>query len=581
MGDGKQDAKKDNQQPLPQRSGAPGRGGGRGGKFEPPQHQRPKFGNQNQNQNQPPQHKPQPQHQQQKERNGMGGPNPGQDHHEEHPQRGGGGGRGGGRGGGVGGRGGYRGNRPDGRGSDMNESRMGGGGGGDRYFTEKIMAIQGPTLDLPPSEPQNKDIKFANNCRLYLGNIGGDITENDIIELFKPYGETQELFINKEKMFGFIRMDYKHNADKAKAKLDGHVLKGRSLKIRFAPINAAIKVKNLTSCVTNELLELAFGVFGDIERAIVIVDERGNSKCEGIVEFARKPAAAQALRRCAEGCFFLTQSLRPVIVEPLELTDEIDGLSERTINKKTPEFYKQRQVGPRFATVNSFEFEYGSRWKQLHELFKQKEEALQRELKMEEEKLEAQMEYARYEHETEMLRKELAQREIDRERQKAEWEMKERQAEELKRRDEELMKKHAEEMQLRLAQQEEDLRRRQNDNSMFLVEQQQGRGGSGGYGSPGQAYGNANIDFEALAAAVGNAVVGNVTGVDNKGSAMDFEQGGRSGGGGGRRNDSASSGWSRREGGAGRWGPSVDHGSRRGGSGGGGPTDYQPKRRRY
>lgn len=49
-----------------------------------------------------------------------------------------------------------------------------------------------------------------------------------------------------------------------------------------------------------------------------------------------------------------------------------------------------------------------------------------------------------------MLRKELAQREIDRERQKAEWEMKERQVEEYKRRDEEMMKKHAEEMQLRL-----------------------------------------------------------------------------------------------------------------------------------
>ena len=52
----------------------------------------------------------------------------------------------------------------------------------------------------------------------------------------------------------------------------------------------------------------------------------------------------------------------------------------------------------------SFEYEYGTRWKQLFELRKQKEEALAREMKMEEEKLEAQMEYAKYEHETEMLR---------------------------------------------------------------------------------------------------------------------------------------------------------------------------------
>lgn len=388
MADVKLNEKKDS--PLPQRAGAPGRGGGpggRGGRFnndnnQNQRNQPQKFGGGNPNHNQ----------QKGKDRNGTGG----QDHQEDNhgPQRGGPGGRGGRGGGGRGGGGGggYRGgNRPDGRGGPGGDDRM---GGGERYFTEKIMAIQGPTLELPPAE-EKKDVKFGNNCRLYIGNVGGDIKEEDVEALFKKYGEVQELFINKEKMFGFIRMDYKHNADKAKAELDGHQLKGRSLKIRFAPINAGIKVKNLTSCVTNELLELAFSVFGDIERAIVIVDERGNSKCEGIVEFSRKPAAAQALRRCAEGCFFLTQSLRPVIVEPLELTDDVDGLSEKTINRKNQEFFKQRQVGPRFATVNSFEFEYGSRWKQLHELFKQKEEALQRELKMEEEKLEAQMEYAR------------------------------------------------------------------------------------------------------------------------------------------------------------------------------------------
>jgi hypothetical protein len=62
------------------------------------------------------------------------------------------------------------------------------------------------------------------------------------------------------------------------------------------------------------------------------------------------------------------------------------------------------QVGPRFANQNSFEHDYGTRWKQLFELRKQKADALEREMRMEEEKLEAQMEYARYEHETEMLR---------------------------------------------------------------------------------------------------------------------------------------------------------------------------------
>lgn len=40
----------------------------------------------------------------------------------------------------------------------------------------------------------------------------------------------------------------------------------------------------------------------------------------------------------------------------------------------------------------------------MYESYKQKEEALRREMHMEEEKLEARMEYAKYEHETELLR---------------------------------------------------------------------------------------------------------------------------------------------------------------------------------
>lgn len=40
--------------------------------------------------------------------------------------------------------------------------------------------------------------------------------------------------------------------------------KGRPLKVRFAPHSAAIKVKNLNQWVTNELLEWAFQVFGEV-----------------------------------------------------------------------------------------------------------------------------------------------------------------------------------------------------------------------------------------------------------------------------------------------------------------------------
>lgn len=200
----------------------------------------------------------------------------------------------------------------------------------------------------------------------------------------------------------------------------------------------------------------------------MIVDDRGKSTGEGVVEYARKNSAALAVRKCNEGCYFLTASLRPVIVEQFDIVDDSDGYPDKNIPKKNSEYLKEREVGPRFANSNSFEHEYGLRWKQLYELHAQKEQALKKELEMDKEKLEAQMEFARYEHETEMLREQLRAREMDRERQKREWEMKERQAEETRQRNEEQMRRQQEEMQQRILHQEEELRRRQEENSLFM-----------------------------------------------------------------------------------------------------------------
>ncbi|KAJ9574133.1 hypothetical protein L9F63_008491 [Diploptera punctata] len=383
----------------------------------------------------------------------------------------------------------------------------------DDRLNERLAGLSAPTHDLPPQDIREK--KFTGRCRLYIGNLTNDVTEEEINELFRPYGETAELFVNKEKNLHLSDWisDYRANAEKAKRELDGQMRKGRALKVRFAPHSAAVKVKNLTPWVSNELLEKAFSVFGEIERAVIIVDERGKSMGEGIIEFARKPGAQMALRRCNDGCFFLTASLRPVVLEPFEQLDDVDGYAEKNLPKKNPEYYKAREIGPRFAAPGSFEYEYGTRWKQLHELYKQKEEALTREMKMEEEKLEAQMEYARYEHETEILREQLRQRELDRERQKREWEMKERQAEEQRLADEERMRRQQEEMQLRMHHQEEELRRRQQENTLFmqahqlssLLDQQEQalRQAPAGYDSPGA---DPVRDYDAVGGAVAGAI---------------------------------------------------------------------------
>ncbi|CAH0407041.1 unnamed protein product [Chilo suppressalis] len=336
-------------------------------------------------------------------------------------------------------------------------------------LANKLKDLVGPLIDLPTID--QSEVKFNGRSRLYIGNLTNDVSEEEILNLFAPFGESAELFINKEKGFGFIKMDYRVNAERAKRELDGKMRNGKTLRVRFAPHNSAIRVKNLPPFVSNELLYRAFEIFGKIERAYVKVDERGKTLGEGVVEYSRKPSALAAIRNCTEKCFFLTSSLRPVIVENFEEPDEMDGYPEKNLPKKHPEFLKAREHGPRFSESNSFEHEYGTRWKQLHELHRQKEDALKKELAAEEEKLEAQMEYAKYEHETEMLREQLRQREQDRERQKRSWEMAERAADERREAERAQLLRQEEELSQRMRHQDDELRRRQQENTLFVQAQ--------------------------------------------------------------------------------------------------------------
>lgn len=175
---------------------------------------------------------------------------------------------------------------------------------------------------------------YTQRCRLFVGNLPNDITEEILRRMFAKYGEPSEVFVNKGKGFGFIRLvrhkppkltcicftqlflsdinlsfvfqESRALAEIAKAEMDDTPMRGRPLRVRFATHSAALSVKNLSPFVSNELLEEAFSQFGVLERAVVVVDDRGRSTGRGIVEFASRSAAKKALDRCNDGVFLLT-----------------------------------------------------------------------------------------------------------------------------------------------------------------------------------------------------------------------------------------------------------------------------------
>ncbi|XP_056313608.1 non-POU domain-containing octamer-binding protein isoform X2 [Danio aesculapii] len=320
----------------------------------------------------------------------------------------------------------------------------------------------GFTIDLQNfKKPGEKT--YTQRSRLFVGNLPAGTTEEEVEKLFSKYGKASEIFINKDRGFGFIRLETKTLADIAKAELDDAMFRGRQIRVRFATHGAALTIKNLPQFVSNELLEEAFSMFGPIERAIVIVDDRGRPTGKGIVEFANKPSARKALDRCGDGAFLLTTFPRPVTIEPMEQLDEEEGLPERLINKN-PVYHKEREQPPRFAQPGSFEYEYAMRWKALMEMEKQQYEQVDRNIKEAKEKLETELEAARHEHQVMLMRQDLLRRQEELRR------MEEAHSQEVQKR---------KQMELR---QEEERRRREEEqlrvHSEDLMRRQQGQGGN-------------------------------------------------------------------------------------------------------
>ncbi|NWS73753.1 SFPQ protein, partial [Crotophaga sulcirostris] len=331
-----------------------------------------------------------------------------------------------------------------------------GSGGGEKLSDEGFKANL--SLLRRPGEKT-----YTQRCRLFVGNLPADITDEDFKRLFAKYGEPGEVFINKGKGFGFIKLESRALAEIAKAELDDTPMRGRQLRVRFATHAAALSVRNLSPYVSNELLEEAFSQFGPVERAVVIVDDRGRSTGKGIVEFASKPAARKAFERCTEGVFLLTTTPRPVIVEPLEQLDDEDGLPEK-LAQKNPMYQKERETPPRFAQPGSFEFEYSQRWKSLDEMEKQQREQVAKNMKDAKDKLESEMEDAYHEHQANLLRQDLMRRQEELRRMEELHNQEMQKRKEIQLRQEEERRRREEEMMIRQREMEEQMRRQREEN---------------------------------------------------------------------------------------------------------------------
>lgn len=226
------------------------------------------------------------------------------------------------------------------------------------------------------------DAKFSSDCRLYVGNIPKDLTTKDVEELFTPFGEVSDIFVNynSDKPYILLRMDTLENAERARRQLNRSIYHNKRIFVHMSRKFSAIRVTNLNASVTNELLKKGFEVFGEVERAVVHMTMNDESNGDGIVQFSNHSSAQAAIRYCTEECFFLTASFQPVICEPYNALENRIGFTERDIDHNTQFYLHERSIGPRFAE-NPVQHEYGNQYKQLFAAYQFKKNQLEDEFK--------------------------------------------------------------------------------------------------------------------------------------------------------------------------------------------------------
>ncbi|KAL6651768.1 hypothetical protein ACP70R_010693 [Stipagrostis hirtigluma subsp. patula] len=197
----------------------------------------------------------------------------------------------------------------------------------DGYLIEgKRLVVKGSELcptnvaDHAFSQSSSKPIKDIDMANLFIGSVPSDVTCDQLVELFRPFGEIVQARKFYSRGYGMVRYANPSSAAAAIDHMNGYQIGGSTLVVRIAGLHAEsdattdapplqipgngqrqIDMTNLYVChlplhVTTEKLIEIFLPCGHITQAKIVVDKiTGVSKGFGFVRFADAYSAAVAI----------------------------------------------------------------------------------------------------------------------------------------------------------------------------------------------------------------------------------------------------------------------------------------------
>lgn len=192
-----------------------------------------------------------------------------------------------------------------------------GGGTVVQKILRPAMRANGQFRQNPSGHHDGAEFGKTGNHKIFVGNLPPNTDQKALSQALTsrlPGVGVKECWVSAGN-YAFMLLDTRYNVIRTCQELDGTELLGRQVRVRPAYKNTAVKVHDIPNECGNRMLMQAFSVFGEVERAIVATDEKGNSLGWGLVEFARKPAMAKAVADCKERPFLIGRDAIPVRVE--------------------------------------------------------------------------------------------------------------------------------------------------------------------------------------------------------------------------------------------------------------------------
>lgn len=151
----------------------------------------------------------------------------------------------------------------------------------------------------------------TNAASLYVGDLGKDVTENMIWELFTKVGTLVNVRLCRDSItqeslgYAYVNMTNVQDAERALDTLNFFEINGKPIRIMWSQRDPSLRrtgagnvfVSNLAPSVDNKGLYDTFSVFGNILSCKVATDEKGVSKGYGYVHFETGEAAQDAIQK--------------------------------------------------------------------------------------------------------------------------------------------------------------------------------------------------------------------------------------------------------------------------------------------